>query len=279
MATRTRSPSYPSTTIDQAIEFARRLHSVERTNAVERDVAAKAMGYTGLSGRSATVLSDLSQYGLLDRAGKSEVRVSSLAVELIYPDDQRSFEVYLKQAATKPELFQRIVERFPDGTPSAAALEAFLIKTGFTHTAIPAAVRAFRETYSYLENAIVSESNSPALQRVPESSSDQRLDEAATMDRSMLTAPAVASPQPVAGKAPATTQSVGPDVRLVNKQIHLAGILDTQADADDLIATITALKAMLKPAVPTLAPEPSPQSTQSYAVTSEIIGHTDIKGS
>lgn len=245
MATRTRSPSYPSTSINQAIDLVRKIHQIERTNPVDREVAAKAMGYTGISGRSATVLSDLSQYGLLEKAGKSEVRVTPLAVELLYPDNQRTWQEALQSSVRKPELFQRIMDRFTDGLPSSNALQSFLIKQDFTHSAIPAAVRAFHETYSYLENAIESDSNSLRPVAVAESQTNQRVEEDAKMHHSRPPENprgAEKSPSGISREMPAIT---GADVSFSQKKIWLGGVITNQVEADELIATINALRPML----------------------------------
>ncbi len=151
MNTRMRSPTYPSTPLAEAIEIIRKLHQVERKNPIDREVAAKALGYSGISGRSATILSNLIQYGLLEKAGKNEVRVTDRAVEIIYPHSSQERAAALRGAAQEPELFQGIMKRFTDGIPSSNALEAFLIREGFTDAAIQPAIKAFRETFLFLE--------------------------------------------------------------------------------------------------------------------------------
>lgn len=255
MATRTRSPSYPSTSISQAIDLVRRIHQAERTNPIDREVAAKAMGYTGISGRSATVLSDLNQYGLVERAGKSELRVTPLAVELLYPDDQRTWQEALKQAVRKPELFQRIMDRFTDGLPSANALQSFLIKQDFTHSAIPAAVRAFQETYSYLEDATESESNSLRAVSVSESQINQRVEEDTMMQHSRPPEIPRAIEKSFGGISRETPAITGADVSFAQKRIWLGGVITNQAEADELIATINALKPMLQKQAAEVKPE------------------------
>jgi hypothetical protein len=248
MKARTRSPSYPSTPIEQAIVYARKLHQEERTNPIDRAVAAKAMGYSGITGRSATILSDLSQYGLIEKAGKSEIRVTPLAVEILHPDDPHTWGSALKEAIKRPELYQRIMERFTDGRPSANALESFLVKQGFTFAAIPAAVRAFQETYSYLENAIEDERNSTPTQDVQESTPYQHVDEAKTMQHFKQAQPVQAQPvqnHTFYGGGAAGAES-GPSVSFSQKKIWLGGVISNQEEAEELIATLTALKPMLK---------------------------------
>lgn len=257
MTGRMRSPTYPSTPLEQAIDMVRKLHQLERTNPVDREVAAKGLGYGGISGRSATVLSNLIQYGLLAKTGKNEVRVTERAVEILYPDNEDSKAAALSAAAEEPELFQRIRERFQDGMPSANALHSFFVKLGFTDTAIPSAIRAFQETFTFLENAIESGSHVRRSAGVQESSSDQSVDEAPTMNHPMLPPSAKAAPPSTANYPFAGLTSVGPDVRLVNKQIHIAGVLDSQADVDDVIETLTFLRAKVKPAPSEPAPLPT----------------------
>ncbi|MCZ3375883.1 hypothetical protein [Rhizobium sp. AG207R] len=246
MVARSRSPSYPSTSIEYALELVRKIHQVERTNPIDREVAAKAMGYTGISGRSATVLSDLSQYGLLDKAGKSEVRVTPLAVDLLYPDDRQSYQDALKQAVNKPELFQRIMDRFTDGRPSANALQSFLIKQDFTHAAIPAAVRAFQETFSYLENKIESDSNSLRQPTVEESVVNQRVEESSKVQDLTPSETSRAAEKPILGNSREMPLVTGADISFSQKKIWLGGVITNQVEADELIATINALKPMLQ---------------------------------
>lgn len=243
MDSRQRSPSYPSASLEQAIDMARELHLVERTNPVDREVAAKAMGYSGISGRSATVLSNLIQFGLLAKVGKNEVRLTTRAVEILYPDTQASRVLALREAAREPELFQRIMDRFTDGLPSQAALESFLIRQGFTHTAIPSATRAFLDTFLFLENAIGSESYSQAALAVVESQPNQQVERNLPMTIATQTARPVNNPALNTGTQ--VEASEGYDVRIHQKRIWLAGTIRDRAEAEELIATINALKPML----------------------------------
>lgn len=258
MEGRHRSPSYPSSPLGEAIEIARRLHQVERTNTVDREVAAKAIGYSGISGRSATVLSNLIQYGLIERAGKNEVRVTARLVEILHPDSDDSFAAALHEAANEPALFEQISERFPNGTPSEAALESFLVKRGFTFAAIPPAIKAYLETFRYIENITGSGSHPHAAASALEAQSNQQIESAPAMNQ--LSRPPVSSP---AAPTAATLQA-GPTVNFAQKRIALGGVIETQAEADELIATINALKAFLKPAEAVNLLPPPPESEEDY---------------
>jgi hypothetical protein len=260
MDARQRSPSYPSTPLSEAIDLVRKIHTVERTNPVDRAVAVKAMGYSGISGRSATVLSNLIQFGLVEKTGKNEVRVTRRAVEILYPDTDASKAEALRAAAREPELFQKISERFTDGLPSETALEAYLIRQGFTHAAVQPATRAFLETFLLLENAIGSGSYLEASDRVIESQPNQPVKKADSMNSHTQTAQRADSPGIPTGNSIRTVE--GYDVRIWRKTIYLGGTVRTRSEAEELIATIEALKMMLPASIPSASFPPSEEEAQ-----------------
>ncbi|NUJ81983.1 hypothetical protein HUN39_18520 [Methylocystis sp. FS] len=248
MSGRPRSPTYPSFAISEAIEYVTKFHKTERSNAVEREVAAKALGYSGLTGRSATVLSNLVQYGLIERTGKNEVRVSRLAVDILYPDDETKKAEALRSAAQAPELFRKIEERFSDGTPSEAALRAFLIKEGFTDTAIPSVMSSYLQTVRFIEDEIGRDRNGRAPQRgqeslYPQSSGDIAVQEArptlptTPRQQQQPHAPALLGVHQHDGKA--SFHWVG------GKIILTGGVIATQDDLDEAVAFLTALRPLL----------------------------------
>lgn len=248
METRRRSPSYPSTPLREAIELTSKFHAGERANTVDREVAVKAMGYSGISGRSATVLSNLIQFGLVEKTGKNEVRVTRRAIEILYPDTDETKAEALRAAAREPELFKAISQRFTDGLPSETALRAYLIRQGFTNAAVGPASRAFLETFLFLENAIGSGSYFDGCDPVIESKQNQMVERSSQMNAPMQTPSRSDSP---VGSMEKTGLAVeGYDVRIWQKTIYLGGTVRTRDEAEELITTINALKTMLPAAMP-----------------------------
>lgn len=240
---RTRSPRYPSISLSQAIEKTQELHDIERANPVDREVAAQAMGYNGLTGTSATVLAGMMQYGLLEKTGKNEVRVSRLAIEILYPDSSQSKADAIREAADKPELFRDINERFSDGQPSENALRAYLMKQDFTHAAVPSAIKAYMETVLFVENATGNESYGSSPDEGLGIVENQQVgSEAAEMKPQSRNAFAPQQQDSSKGKQPASVQ-------FVDKSIWLNGVLENQEEAGEFITVLTALKPML-PAKP-----------------------------
>jgi len=214
---------------------------------VVADMFCDPFGY----GRSSTVLSNLIQFGLVEKTGKNEVRVTRRAVDIIYPDTEASKSEALLAAAREPELFRAISERFTDGMPSEAALESYLIRQGFTHTAVGPATRAYRETFLFIENAIGSESYPARRGDMIESQSNQPTEGVQPMYQPPLPTQRSAPPAMLSGNSVPAVD--GYEVRLAQKAIWLSGVVRTQTDADDLIAAINALKPMLP------APEAAPE--------------------
>jgi hypothetical protein len=248
MDTRMRSPNYPSMPISQAIALAGKVFATERTNGVDRAVAAQAMGFSGITGRSAKVLSDLIQYGLLEKAGKNEVRVSPLAMNVLLPDNADQRASALRESASKPELFQRIAERFVGGPPSEAALRSFLLKEGFTDAALPPVRRAYFDTAVFIAQEIGSESNGPAGPSPSESLVDRRVEGPSNMPAQPL--PTYLSSS---NRAPAVIPIVAtgkPRMAWVDKRILLeGGVIESAEDADDVISYLSALKPLLRVSV------------------------------
>jgi len=145
-----RSPRYPSESLPDALERVRPVFDADRQNPIDRATVALHMGYSGISGASDKTISNLMQYGLLERIGKGEVRVSRLAVDILYPAPGSDGAEALMESAFSPQLFADLKSRF-DETPSREALKSYLKREGFLERAIGPIASAYLETCSYLE--------------------------------------------------------------------------------------------------------------------------------
>lgn len=242
---RQRSPSYPALSLPQAIEMVEKLHKANRTSIISRETAAKDMGYTGITGRSLTVIAALAQYGLIERAGKGDIKVTRRAVDILHSIDDAARTEAIQDAAYAPKLFAQLHERFPEGIPSQNALRSYLVQQDFADTAIGLAISAFLETNAYAENAKVSESNSDDLWVVPESPR--------SMMEVQMQAPNIAQNKyalalPISKNAVAYDNGM-PDLNKVNmdirgNQVFVSGLLDAKG-LSILEEQISALKILL----------------------------------
>lgn len=146
---RPRSPRYPSVSLEEAIERVRKVFQKEQTNPAPREVIATALGYSGISGASATIIGALRQYGLLVGRG-DDLRVSEDALDIIHaPPGSGEYLEALNRVAFAPPLFSEVREQFGELGPSDANLRYFLAKRGLSSRAIDVAVRAFRSTVEF----------------------------------------------------------------------------------------------------------------------------------
>ena len=142
---RVRSPNYPAIGLPAAIEKARAIHKGEGKNSVPRDALAKLLGYGGLNGGSAAMLSALNKYGLIELVDDGEARISDLAMRIMFPDNSEEKRAALEVAAFKPSVFAEIREKWPDRPPGDDSLRSFLVRKGFTESALEQVIQFYRE--------------------------------------------------------------------------------------------------------------------------------------
>jgi hypothetical protein len=147
---RIRSPNYPALSLPDAIDKVTSLYKAQHTHSAPREVAVKGMGYNTLNGASATAISALHKYGLLERVG-DEVKVSDRALRILHPESPAERSGAILEAAHEPPLFGELAERFPGRLPSDDLLRNFLIRRGFAPGAVTAVMLAYRETSEMAE--------------------------------------------------------------------------------------------------------------------------------
>lgn len=151
MDKRIRSPNYPALSLPEAIEKVTTLYRNQHTHSAPREVVVKSMGYNSLNGASATAISALHKYGLLDKMGGNEVKVSERALSILHPNSPQERREAIREAAAAPDLFAELAERFPGRLPNEEVLRNYLIRKGFAHSALPAVLLAYRKTIEFVE--------------------------------------------------------------------------------------------------------------------------------
>lgn len=165
---RARSPSYPNFPLSEAVERVEHVFNADRQNPVDRETIATHIGYRGLSGASDKAISTLSQYGLLEKVAKGEMRVTDLAVDILHPESPDAKNRALWQAARHPHLFAQLFDRF-SVVPSSNALQSYLKREGFLERAINPISSAYLETCRLLEQSGAYDFPVPSEDALPES--------------------------------------------------------------------------------------------------------------
>jgi hypothetical protein len=150
MDKRIRSPNYPALSLPDAIDKVTALYRAQHTHPAPREVVARGIGYNSLNGASASAISALQKYGLLERTG-DEIRVSERALRILHPHPPEERGAAIREAAQEPPLFAELNERFPGRMPSDDLLRNYLIRNGFAPSAVTSVITAYRETSEMAE--------------------------------------------------------------------------------------------------------------------------------
>jgi hypothetical protein len=139
-----RSGRYPGVSLKDALEAAEKLYKAERQAPVSNETAAGKMGYKGLSGPARVMIGSLRQYGLIDKVGVGQFRLSRLAIQALHGTAEQKAQA-IKEAALKPPLFAELCKTHLDG--SEENIKSYLITAKeFIDTGARNAAKAFRDT-------------------------------------------------------------------------------------------------------------------------------------
>ncbi len=183
MDKRVRSPNYPAMSLRDAVEKIETVYRNVQQHSAPREVLAKALGYTGLNGASATALSALNKYGLLDGRG-DDLRVSELALSILHPNSKEERAKAITEAALEPRLFAELNEKFRGDIPNDELLKNHLVRSGFALNAVTHVIQSYRETSEFVKQetggynpGVPPKENKPAMdtqdQRAQASNSNQ----------------------------------------------------------------------------------------------------------
>jgi len=231
------SPGYPSFGLEKAASLGADIFDKDRKNIIDREVAAKHIGYSGRSGAADKALATLAHYGLVEKAGKGQVRVTQLLVDIAYPDSDEDRREALRNAGGNPKIFQTIRDRF-DGSPSETALEAWLKREDFLERAIRPVTRAYLDTMQFLEQSKVFESGRDA-----DDSSAESLSETETQGNNKMHEPVNIAPQSSASLPIGELNEI--KAQLEGGTVRVAALLDKDG-LEKLERKIQAFKALLE---------------------------------
>lgn len=155
-----RSPSYPNLSLSDAVDAVKKIERKYRSAAVARTDAAKLIGFAGLSGPANQALAALAAYGLLERAGRGDTRVTERARAILHPESSAEQLENLNAAAWAPTLFQNLRERFSGvPVPPEDGVLTYLNREGFNPNSVRRAAQAFLRTAKYMQEQRASAHN------------------------------------------------------------------------------------------------------------------------
>lgn len=167
MEKRIRSPNYPAISLPEAVARVTAMYKALHTHPAPREVAVRGMGFNTLNGASATVISALHKYGLLDKAGEG-VKVSERALTIMHPHSSDERRQAVQASAREPELFAELADRFPGPMPNEDLLKNYLVRKGFAPGALASVITAYRETLEMVEREASGYDSAPVAGPTPE---------------------------------------------------------------------------------------------------------------
>ncbi|WP_439521767.1 hypothetical protein [Marivita sp.] len=221
---RQRSPGYPNTSLKECIDNIRKIHDQDYTNPVSREVAARHMGYAGTTGTSDRAISALMHFGLLEKVSKGEVRVSQLAIDILFPESTESRSEAIREAANRPVLFGRISAKFPEGQPSDHSLRNYLSREGFVSAAIDPAMKSYLETQQFVQQESASESYGPSVPMQAESLRISEKDKDTQLLSTSQSEPV--APHPSALPVEAGLNKINAEIR--GGQVYISALMDLE---------------------------------------------------
>jgi hypothetical protein len=231
---RIRSPNYPALSLPVAVEKVSAVYREINRHAGPREVIAKAMGYSSLNGASASAISALQKFGLLERIGE-EIKVSERALRVLHPHSAEERARAIEEAASDPSLFAELKGHFPGKHPNDDLVRNYLARKGFAPAALTAVTAAYRETSEMVAREL--EGHTPTA--------GQHAEEIATVSHSqpISTTPPPASIAPQLGSLPSNERPIGRYDFEGGAYVRIAafGEVDTE-EALDMVETLIALK-------------------------------------
>ena len=243
---RVRSPNYPALSLPEAIKLVTTVQAAEQHLAAPKEVVAKHLGYASYHGLAGRIVSAIEKYGLLEEVNGNKVKVSPLAMSILFPASPEEKQKAINEAAFKPSLFASIRDEWQGSRPSDENLRVYLIRKKFGSDALDRVIEVYKETMDLVtpESKVYSAPDSD-----PKGHSHHQ--EPHKMQAAQQQAPG----RPL--NPTVTPSPIGEPFRLSIAGGRLQGMfeLTNLADAEDMIRAVNAWKILLKPAADVKRPE------------------------
>lgn len=148
--TKKRSPNFPHIPLPEAIQKIAEAYPKAHRAKADRAAVAGLFGYSGINGKSSTVLGALSHFGLLE-GRKDEIGISADGETLVIePPGSALRHEALNRCLRQPKVFAETLAHFDDQLPADEMLRPFLIRKGYSPTAANALIRSLRESVDFV---------------------------------------------------------------------------------------------------------------------------------
>jgi len=232
-----RSPKYPAISLPEAIEKIEKIHEAQQHTAEPREVVVQHMGYSGLSGTSATILSTLIKYGLLVEKTKGEWKVGERALSIMFGDTVEEKSKAILNAAIEPPLFADIYKKWGTSIPTDESLQNYLVKRQFSTKAIKNVIKSYKETFNF----VIAKVPETILLELGDGNSETDVEIEKTPNKGIGEKPVSSLSKPT--RLPSLESGI--NIGFLGSAIQMSGTVTKREDAQKAIDAITALMALL----------------------------------
>ncbi len=227
---RVRSPNYPVLSLPEAIKSVTAVHAAEQHLAAPKEVVAKHLGYTSFHGLAGRNVSAIEKYGLLEEVNGDKVKVSPLAISILFPATPEEKQTAINEAAFKPSLFAAIRDEWHGSRPSDENLRVYLVRKKFASDALDRVIEVYKETMD-LVTPVSGEYNAAPTKE------QQR-------EKPPMQAP-TGTPAPAGRFAPQAPLTAPMRVSFNGDLLEVSAVLADAAAVDRLVKALEANKALL----------------------------------
>lgn len=126
-----KAPRGPSYDLEESIEIVGLIFGKEQHNSMDVKTIGQHIGMKPTGGTFLAKMAAVSYYGLIDRVGKADSRVSDLAKTILLSNSDQERRRALIDALRRPKLFASLCDEFAStGLPTEANLANRLIRDG-----------------------------------------------------------------------------------------------------------------------------------------------------
>ena len=174
-----RSASYPSCNLREAVEAIDKIKKGLGNSPFNRDNGAKALGYGGVNGASASKIGALVHFGLLERVGGA-YKVSTLAERIVLPKSDEDKQLAIVEAAKIPKLYSSLFDIYQNSSLPAMLSNILVHDHRIEPSVSKKAANDFTESMEYaglLKNGVLVTSDDNVRKLTQGSKSDSKEDE------------------------------------------------------------------------------------------------------
>jgi hypothetical protein len=172
---RLRSPSYPSLTIDDAIDRAKNLYAKEGRHPALVSTAVSHWGYKQKSSGGLKTVASLKSYGLLADEGNGADRTIRLTDSgLAIVQDERAIspgrDEFIQAAAFKPKILSDMWAKYGESLPSLDTVKHYLtVERGYNPNAFSDIIRSYKAAVSYRTTGIAKDIDNDQMESIADS--------------------------------------------------------------------------------------------------------------